>query len=53
MKSDGKKKDKTKTLENLLLKELDKGIDAMENGRTIPHDKAMRMIREKLKQYSA
>lgn len=44
MKSDEKKKCKTETSKNLLLKELDKGIDAMENGRTMPHDKAMRMI---------
>ena len=49
MKSDRKKKYKTATFENLLLNELDKGIDAMENGRMVPHDKAMQMIREKLK----
>ena len=44
MKSDGKKEDKTETLENLLLKELDKGIDAMENGRIMPHDKVMQIM---------
>lgn len=32
-----------------LYEKLDKGIDAMENGRTMSHDKAMQMIREKLK----
>lgn len=35
--------------ESQLYEELDKGIDSMENGRIIPHDKAMQMIREKLK----
>lgn len=49
MKSDGKKKYKTATSENLLLNKLDKGIDAMEDGRTVSHDKAIQMIREKLK----
>lgn len=34
--------------ENQLLKQLDKGIASMENGRTVPHDKAMQMIQEKL-----
>ncbi|MCM1121013.1 MAG: hypothetical protein NC416_00365 [Eubacterium sp.] len=34
-----------------LFEELDKGIDSMENGRTMPHDKAMQMIRETLKEY--
>lgn len=38
-----------KKLENCLIKELDKSIDSMENGSTMPHDKAMQMIREKLK----
>lgn len=49
MKSNGKKKYKSTTSKNLLLMELDKGIDSMENGRTVLHDKAMQMIREKLK----
>ena len=49
MKSDGKKQREITESENRLLKELDKGIDSMENGRTVPHDKAMQMIREKLK----
>jgi len=30
-----------------LFEELDKGIDSMENGRTVPHDEAMQRIREK------
>lgn len=38
--------------ESRLFEELDKGIDSMENGRTISHDKAMQMIREKLKKYA-
>lgn len=38
--------------ESRLYEELDKGIDSMENGRTVPHDKAMQMIREKLKEYA-
>ena len=38
--------------ERRLFKELDKGIDSMENDRTVPHDKAMQMIREKLKEYA-
>lgn len=53
MKSDGKEQRKIAESENLLIKELDKGIDSVENGRTVPHDKAMHMIREKLKEYSA
>ena len=35
-----------------LFEELDKGIDSMENGRTVSHDEAMQMIREKLKEYA-
>ena len=38
--------------ESSLFHELDKGIDAMENGYTMPHDEAMQMIREKLKEYA-
>ena len=49
MKSDGKKQREITESENRLLKELNKGIDSMENGHTVPHDKAMQMIREKLK----
>lgn len=53
MKLAGEKKRKITESENRLIKELDKGIDSVENGRTVPHDKAMHMIREKLKEYSA
>ena len=49
MKSDGKKQREITESENRLLKELDKDIDSMENGRTIPYDKAMQVIRKKLK----
>ena len=49
MKSDGKKKWENAKAEKLLLKELDKGIDSMEDGRTMSHDDAMQMIWEKLK----
>lgn len=49
MKSDGKKQREFTESENRLSKELDKGIDSMENGRTVPHDKAMHRIREKIK----
>lgn len=34
-----------------LLRALDKGIDDMENGRTVPHDKAMEIVRQRLKDY--
>lgn len=50
MKSDGKKQREITESKNLLLKELDKGIDSMENGRTVPHDKVMQMIRKKIKE---
>lgn len=45
MKSDRKKQREITESRNRLLKELDKGIDAMENGYTMPHDKVMQMIR--------
>lgn len=38
--------------ESRLFEELDKGIDSMESGRTIPHDEAMQMIWEKVKEYA-
>lgn len=38
--------------EEQLMNELDKGIDDMEAGRTVPHDKAMQMIKEKLDTYA-
>ena len=50
MKSGGKKQREITESKNLLLKELDKGIDSMENGRIVPHDKAMQMIRKKIKE---
>lgn len=31
--------------------ELDKGIDDMEKGRTVPHDEAMSQIRERIKSH--
>ena len=34
-----------------LLKELHKGIESMEQGRTVPHDEAMRIIRERVQNY--
>ena len=49
MKSDGKIKREIEKSENILTKELDKGIDSMEHRRTMPHDKVMRLIREKLR----
>ena len=39
--------------EEKLFRELDKGIDDMEQGNTIPHEEAMRQIRERLlKEYA-
>lgn len=35
-----------------IFKELDKGIDDMEAGRVIEHDEAMRILRERVKQYA-
>ena len=49
MKSDVNKNCENAKAEKLLLKELDKGIDSMEDGRTMLHDDAMQMIWEKLK----
>lgn len=34
-----------------LYRELDKGIDDMEQGRIVPHDEAMQLIRERIKSY--
>lgn len=34
-----------------LLLALDKGIDDMENGRTVPHDKAIEIVRQRLKEH--
>ncbi|CUN93110.1 Uncharacterised protein [[Eubacterium] contortum] len=47
-------KDRKKEYEkdqNELFAMLDKGIADMRSGRTIEHDEAMRIIREKLAQY--
>lgn len=52
MKLEEKSKMEVMESESHLFEELDKGIDSMENGRTVPHDKAMQMIREKLKEYA-
>lgn len=37
--------------EKKLFQELDKGIDDMEQGKTVAHEDAMRIIREKVSQY--
>lgn len=37
--------------EEFLYKELDKGIEDMTQGRTVPHDEAMQLIRERIKTY--
>ena len=52
MKLEEKSKLEVTESESRLFEELDKGIDSMENGLTVPHDKAMQMIREKLKEYA-
>ena len=38
-------------VEDAILRALDKGIDDMENGRVIPHEQAMQVVRQKLKKY--
>lgn len=37
--------------EDELFKALDKGIDDMEHGRTIPHEEMMRSLRERIQSY--
>lgn len=37
--------------EKTLFAELDKGIDDMEAGRTLPHDEAMKKIKEAVSAY--
>ena len=37
--------------EILLLKELDKGMDDMENGRTTPHEESMKKRRQRYSEY--
>lgn len=41
----------TQELEEIL-RALDKGIDDMENGRTVPHEQAMEIVRQRLKEYA-
>lgn len=40
------------TQEMQIFKELDKGIEDMEAGRVIEHDEAMRILKERVKQYA-
>lgn len=42
---------KTTEQEELIYKELDKGIEDMTQGRTVPHDEAMQLMREGIKPY--
>lgn len=37
--------------EEAILRALDKGIDDMENGRVVPHEQAMEIVRQRLKEY--
>jgi predicted transcriptional regulator len=37
--------------EKILYRELDKGINDMENGHTVPHVEAMKQIRERINSY--
>lgn len=37
--------------EEKLFHELDKGIDQMEQGEVVPHEEAMRIIRERVSAY--
>lgn len=37
--------------ETLLLAEIDKGIDDMENGRVTPHERSMEIVRQQYKNY--
>lgn len=36
--------------EEAILRALDKGIDDMENGRVVPHEQAMEIVRQRLKE---
>lgn len=38
-------------VEEAILRALDKGIDDMENGRVVPHEQAMEIVRQRLKEY--
>jgi len=35
-----------------LLRQLDKAIDSMEQGRTVSHERAMEIIRERVQKYN-
>ncbi len=39
-------------VEEAILRALDKGIDDMENGRVVPHEQAMEIVRQRLKEYA-
>ncbi len=39
-------------VEEAILRALDKGIDDMENGRVVPHEQAMEIVRQGLKGYA-
>ncbi len=38
-------------VEEAILRALEKGIDDMENGRVVPHEQAMEIVRHRLKEY--
>ena len=42
----------TEEQEKELFEELDKGIDSMEAGKVVPHEEAMRIIRERVNNYA-
>lgn len=46
-----RKEDTSIRSEETLYHELDKGIADMEQGRTVPHEEAMQIIRERLNTY--
>ncbi len=45
-------KEKYDKQEEKLFIELDKGIDDMEQGNIMPHEEAMKLIREKINSYA-
>ena len=49
--SDVMNETKTSLVEEELLKELDKGIDDIENGRVLPHQEAMTILRQRYYEY--
>lgn len=38
-------------VEETILRALDKGIDDMKNGRVVPHEQAMEIVRQRLKEH--